>query len=204
MLLECDRVSFMILLFDNYWEIKITKDKGNGLFAKKNILRGTVIGDYLGKILRPEDAVVNEENFYLMYYSDRAVISPDLKKHGVHLINHSCVPNCFLYIYKGHTLAFALRKIKKGEELTIPYLLSPKDKFCNPCLHICKCKNANCSGTMHLSEDKFDKWQKFSTKQARKTKMEKITYGRNLQKLSKYPKKVSEDYINKIKTIFNY
>ncbi|MBI2420663.1 MAG: SET domain-containing protein, partial [Candidatus Levybacteria bacterium] len=151
----------MILLPRNYWEIRNTKNKGRGLFAIKDIPKGIVIGDYIGKIIHPLEAIIDEENFYLIYYHDHAVISPDLEKPGVYLLNHSCIPNAFLYIYKGHTLAFALRQISKGEELTIPYLLSPKDKFCDPCPHICRCENLKCSGTMHLSKEKYDKWRKF-------------------------------------------
>jgi SET domain-containing protein len=113
----------MILLPSKYWEIKDTKNKGRGLFAKMDIPKGLIIGDYLGKVIHPKDAVVDEENFYLMYYHDTAAIVPDLAKDGVHLLNHACIPNSFLYTYKGHTLAFTLKKILKGEELTIPYLL---------------------------------------------------------------------------------
>lgn len=188
----------MILLSDAYWEIKDTKDKGRGLFAKMNISKGSVIGDYIGKILHPRNAVVDEENFYLMYYHDRAVISPDLEKPGVHLLNHSCSPNSWLYIYKGHTLAFALRHLPSGEELTIPYLLSPKDKFCEPCLHICKCGNAKCSGTMHLSKKTYTKWRKLTDAQAKETKKERVRYGKELPLLSSYPKKIPGDYIRKV------
>jgi hypothetical protein len=192
----------MILLSSEYWEIRNTKRKGRGLFAKKDISKGSVIGDYIGKIIHPLDAVVDEENFYLMYYHNRAVISPDLRKPGVHLLNHSCVPNAWLYTYKGHTLAFALKKIFKGEELTIPYLLSPKDKFCEPCLHICKCGNLQCSGTMHLSKERYDKWKEFNEKWARKTKRERIRYGKILPRLLSYPKTISNDYINGINQLF--
>ena len=192
----------MLLLSDRYWEIRNTKRKGRGLFAKNNILKGTVIGDYVGKVLRPEDAIIDEENFYLMYYHDHAVISPDLKKPGAHLLNHSCIPNCFLYIHKGHTLAFALRKILKGEELTIPYLLPPKDKFCNPCVHICKCENLRCLGTMHLSKEKYDKWRTFTDAQTKETKRERVSFGKELPLLSSYPKKISEEYIGEINKLF--
>jgi SET domain-containing protein len=194
----------MILLSSDYWEIRDTKNKGEGLFTKRTILKGTIIGDYLGKVLHPKDAIVDENNFYLMYYSDNAVISPDLKKPGVHLLNHSCIPNCFLYIYKGHTLAFALKEVKRGEELTIPYLLSPKDEFCNPCLHVCKCGNLKCEKTMHLSKHVYGKWRKFSKQQAKKTKREKVTLGKELPVLSLYPKKISEDYIREINELFGY
>ena len=101
----------MILLASDYWEVRATPTKGQGLFAKKAIAKGTIIGDYLGIILHPRDAIVDENNFYLMYYHDRAAIAPDLTKPGVHLLNHSCRPNSAFYIYKGHTLAFALRQI---------------------------------------------------------------------------------------------
>ena len=194
----------MNLKFNKFWKIKETKNKGKGLFAAKEISKGTIIGDYLGFILRPEDAIVDEENIYLMYYSDSAVISPNFKKPGIYLLNHSCVPNCFLYIYKNHTLIFALFDIKKNEELTIPYLLPPKDKFCRPCKHICKCGNLRCVGTMHLSKKIYSKWRKFSDIKNKKIKEEKIKYGKELPKLNKYPEKISETYIREIKNIFNY
>lgn len=192
----------MMLLSNKYWEIKNTKSKGRGLFAKKDISKGTVIGDYIGKVLRPEDTLVDEENFYLIYYHDHAVISPDLEKPGVHLLNHSCIPNAFLYIYKGHTLVFALRRISKGEEVTIPYLLAPKDKFCKPCPHICKCGNLQCSGTMHLSKEKYDKWRKFGDTQAKETKRERVSFGKELPLLSSYPKRISGDYIREVNKLF--
>ncbi len=192
----------MFLLSDEYWEIRNTKSKGRGVFAKKDISKGTVIGDYIGKIIRPQDALIDEENFYLMYYHDHAVISPDLEKPGVHLLNHSCKPNAFLYIYKGRTLAFALERISKGEELTIPYLLAPKDEFCEPCLHVCRCGNLKCSGTMHLSKERYEKWSKFNEKWAKKTKRKRISFGKELPRLISYPKKISGDYIREIKKLF--
>ncbi|MEK9176042.1 MAG: SET domain-containing protein [Patescibacteria group bacterium] len=192
----------MILLPDEYWEIRNTKNKGRGAFAMKDIPKGTVIGDYIGKILRPEDAIVDEEQIYLMYYHDHAVISPDLQKTGVHLLNHSCIPNCWLYTHKGHTLAFALRKILKGEELTIPYLLPPIDKFCDPCPHVCHCGNLNCSKTMHLSKERYKKWRKLNEKWANKTNRERVSFGKDLSLLSAYPKKVQESYIKEIKSYF--
>lgn len=194
----------MMLIPDKYWEIRNTKNKGRGIFAKRNISKGKIIGDYIGKFLHPENAIVDEENFYLMYYNNHAVISPDLKKPGVHLLNHSCIPNTFIYIYKGHTLAFALDDILKGEELTIPYLLSPKDEFCSPCLHICECGNFSCTGTMHLSKEIYSKWRKFNDLQAKETKKEKVRFGNDLPMLSMYPKKISEDYINRINKLFSF
>ncbi len=193
----------MILLPFDSWEVKKTKKKGRGIFAKKDIPAGTIIGDYLGKVIHPRDAVVDEENFYLMYYHDRAVVVPDLQKQGVHLLNHACTPNTFLYIYKGHTLAFALREISSGEELNISYLLAPLDKFCQPCKHECDCGGLQCLGTMHLSKDIYERWRRLTDAQSKETKRERIRYGRDLPKLSSYPNKISIDYIKKINALFN-
>ena len=194
----------MFLIPNTYWQVKDTQKKGRGVFAKKDINSGVIIGDYIGKIIRPQDAIVDEENFYLMYYHDHAVISPDLEKSGTHLLNHSCKPNCWFYIHKGHTLAFTLRKILKGEELTIPYLLPPIDKFCDPCPHVCHCGNLKCTGTMHLSKERYKEWRKFNENWAKKTKRERVRFGKDLSALSIYPKKIPKDYIREINKMFNF
>jgi len=193
----------MILLSDKYWEIRNTQKKGRGMFAKRDILKGRVIGDYLGLVIRPWEALIDEENFYLMYYHDHAAILPNLKVPGVYLLNHSCNPNAFLYTYKGHTLTFALKNIHKGEEITIPYLLSPQDDFCNPCLHKCKCGYINCSKSMHLPKAQYVKWRKFNKLSADKTKRARVYFGKDLPQLHFYPKTISSNYIKEVKKIFN-
>lgn len=187
----------MILLEKNYWEVKQTKSKGKGLFAKKYIQPGVVIGDYLGKVLRTAEVDIPEEkeNFYLMYYHDLASIFPNLKKPGVHLLNHSCMPNCAIFIYHGHILFFSLRKIFAGEELTVAYMLSPKDEFCNPCTHICKCESKFCSQSMHLPAERYAKWRSFQEEQERKTKRKRISYNDDLPPLSSYPKLIPDHQI---------
>jgi|SRR6185369_2514444 len=187
----------MILLADDTWEIKTTRKKGRGIFAKNDIAAGTIIGDYLGKVIRTaeEDTHEKEGGMYLMYYHDYASLYPvDVKEPGIHLINHSCAPNCWMYTYKGHTLFFALRHIFPGEELTVSYLLSPDDD-CNPCTHECHCESINCTHTMHLSHDFFNKWDEFEEIQAKKTKRARITYGKPLPRLGQYPKTIPDDPI---------
>lgn len=190
----------MFLIKKNSWQVKKTKSKGFGVFVKKKIEKGTVIGDYLGKVIKTEeyDLEKDKDGLYLMFLNDEATIYPDLKKPGIHLINHSCCPNCWIYTYLGHTLFFALRDIKVGEELTISYLLAPKSKNEKPCIHICKCNNKGCTSTMHLSERKYRLWQKFQNEVNKKNKTAKYTFGKTLPKLKKYPKKVSSKYIRSL------
>ena len=187
----------MFLIKDDFWQIKATEEKGFGVFAKKEIKAGTIIGDYLGKVIKTAqyDLNRNKNGLYLMYYTDQASIYPNLKKPGIHSLNHSCTPNCWIYTYRGHTLFFALRKINPGEELTISYLLSPLDENCNPCTHKCKCESNYCTGTMHLTQDKYEKWQKFQNEEKKKNKKAKAVFGKNLPKLSSYPKIIPDNPI---------
>lgn len=190
----------MFFLADNQWEIKKAGKKGRGVFTKVDISPGQIIGDYLGKVVHPadEETIQDESNFYLMWYHDRASIFPDLKKPGIYLINHSCTPNTWMYTYKGHTLFFALRKIFKGEELTVNYLLSPLDKSCKPCEHLCHCGTIICRGTMHLSEKKYDEWNRFQDKEIT-TKRERIRYNTTLKPLASYPDSIDD---NSLYTLF--
>lgn len=190
----------MVLLPETYWQIKKTESKGQGIFSKKIISKGTVIGDYIGTVVRTRDVDLKREseNMYLMYYHDQASILPELTKPGLHLINHSCSPNCWIYTLKGHTLFFALRDIIPCEELTIDYLLAPKTKFCNPCTHKCKCGSKKCRRSFHLSVDEFNKWRTFQDARIKKDVKARIRYGRTLKLLSYYPKKISDSYIKSI------
>lgn len=185
----------MILLPPDSWEIKTTEKKGRGIFATKDIPAGTVVGDYIGKVIKTaeEDTYEKDEGLYLMYYHDYASLYPlDIKAPGVHLINHACAPNCWMYTYKGHTLFFTLRHIFAGEELTVSYLLSP-DITCDPCTHTCKCEGLICYQTMHLSKERFEIWNEVNIELSNKTKRERIRYGKELPKITAYPKKIPDN-----------
>jgi len=147
----------MFLIDKSYYEIKKTKDRGRGVFCKKEIKKYTVIGEYTGiKIKIAEyDLEKDKDGLYLMFLDDKYAIYPDLTKIDIHLINHSCDPNCWISNDKKHVYFYSLRNIKAGEEITISYLLPPKDKTCNPCTHDCKCKSKICTGTMHLTEEDY-------------------------------------------------
>lgn len=187
----------MIFLKEGTWEVRKTKDRGKGFFVKINILPGTVIGDYLGVVLCNADLEIEDTatSFYLMYYHDRASIYPDLKREDVHLVNHSCEPSLGMYVYKGHTLFFALRQIFPNEELTISYMLSPKDELCEPCLHVCSCGSKACCGTMHLTASRYAAWTGFQLKQSTKSKRMRVAYNKPLKRLAVYPESITDDPI---------
>lgn len=183
----------MFLISKDYWKVRKTKEKGRGVFAKKKIEKGTVIGDYLGKIIKTAeyDFSKDRKELFLMYLTDEASIYPDKTRPGIHLLNHSCEPNCFIKVYKGHTLFFALRDIKPEEELTISYMLAPvEEKFA----HICKCGSKNCTGSMHLVKAEYEKRQEFQNLGKKKAGVVRFTFGKNLPRLNSYPKKIGRNY----------
>lgn len=160
----------MFFIDKSYYQIKKTKKKGLGVFAKKKIKAKTIIGEYTGKRIEIEkyDLEKDKDGLYLMFLDDKYAIYPDLTKQDIHLINHSCDPNCWILNTNGRVYFFALRDIKSGEELTISYLLPPKDETCNPCTHNCYCGSKRsltslkkCTGTMHQTVDEFNRWQEF-------------------------------------------
>lgn len=186
---------FMFLLSPDFWEIRKTEKKGKGVFAKKDIIPGTIIGDYLGKLIHKdeEDTYEKKFGFYAMYYHERASIFPDPKQPGIHLINHSCAPNCFMYTYQGHTLYFALRYIFAGEELTVSYLVSPLDEDCRPCTHACHCGSEFCTNTMHMTTAYYDLWTAYDGTHMEGVKLPRVTYGESLTTLPSYPKQIPDN-----------
>jgi hypothetical protein len=183
----------MIFLPDGSWDICETKHKGRGLFAKRTIPPGVIVGDYTGKVVRLSefDFASDGGDVYLLCYHDRAGIYPDRSRPGLHLLNHSCAPNCWLYTYRGHTLAFTLRHIFPGEELTISYLLSPDDSE----RYVCRCESFNCQGTMCLSREKYKKWRAFQDAREGEDTRARIRYGHELKLLSSYPKLIQDNAI---------
>lgn len=125
------------------------------MFAKREISGGLVIGDYLGRILSDEEAEKKETEvglYSMCYGPDTSIFPDDAKSPGVHLINHSCMPNCNTYPYRNHTLYFALRKIFPGEELTVSYDMEYSDEP-SPGSYACSCATLLCRGTMCVSRE---------------------------------------------------
>jgi len=121
---------------------------GKGLYAIKNIKKGTKIIDYVGKIITKKQTEKSEKfdnakPIYLFNLNNRYDLDGDVPWNIARLINHSCSNNCD-YDGKGLKLwVTAIKNIKKGEELTCDYGFSfDKDYKQFPC----KCRSRNCCG----------------------------------------------------------
>lgn len=185
-----------MFLIDTF-RVHKTKKKGSGIFATADIPAGTVIGDYLGTMIRAEEEDEKKQGLYCLTFNDASCILANPKKVGIHLINHSCLPNCTMYPYESHTMFVARRKIFKGEELTVSYLLGIPDHECNPCTHACMCGEELCQGSMHCADAETDAYCDFESavrkqKHWRIPKKTPVPFGKELPALDLYPATVSD------------
>jgi len=186
----------MFLIPPSSYTIRTTKKKGRGVFAAQDIKPGSVIGDYIGVIVRPEDEDEKRDGLYTMSGGDRFDILASPKQPGIHLINHGCAQNCVMYPYRGHTLFIALRHIFAGEELILNYMLGEADEKHIPCsFHACHCGSKICTGSMHDSERDYEAWEKL-TRHAAKGWLSKMPgkYGEKFMPLDRYPVTVDIDH----------
>ncbi|KAK4387335.1 Histone-lysine N-methyltransferase ASHH2 [Sesamum angolense] len=107
--------------------------KGFGLQALDDISEGQFLIEYVGEVLdmhayqkRQRDyALQGHRHFYFMTLNGSEVIDASAKGNLGRFINHSCDPNCRTekWMVNGEVCVglFALRDIKKGEEVTFDY-----------------------------------------------------------------------------------
>lgn len=189
----------MFLLEKNSYEIRKTKKKGRGVFALKHIPAGTLIGDYVGRVVNDKEAQALEEKYGNGCYSfeyvgnDVSLFPVDLKAEGAHLINHSCAGNCSVSDYGGHNIFFALRHIFPGEEITFDYEFDPESEGD---VSYCFCDSPFCRGTMYARFEKPSLKNKKKTVKRKKTKIKYHVHkvGEILPPLAKYPKEIKDDH----------
>lgn len=144
-----------------YIELRKSSIHNTGVFASKNIPKGTKIIEYVGeKITLKESekrADISLDNHkknksngavYLFELNKKYDIDGNFSYNTAKNINHSCNPNCETDIIKGHIWIIAIRDIKKGEELSYDYGYDLDDYKEHPC----HCNSSNCSGYIVAEE----------------------------------------------------
>jgi|TARA_B110000211_G_scaffold222636_1_gene271563 SET domain-containing protein len=130
------------------YKVKKSNIDNRGLYASRNIKPGTIIIFYKGKLITKKETEKNpkydnEKAIYLFNINNRYDLDGDFAYNTARLINHSCNPNCEV-AGKGLKLwVFALKDIKKGEELSYDYGFSYDENYKD---YKCKCKSKNCCG----------------------------------------------------------
>jgi len=130
------------------YKIQKSKIDNNGLYARKDIKKGTRIIEYKGKIISTKLSAINpkfdnSKAIYLFNLNKRYDLDGDFKFNIARLINHSCDPNCEVLGDGLKVWVYAMKNINKGDELSYDYGFAfDKDFRQFPC----KCGSKNCIG----------------------------------------------------------
>jgi len=120
---------------------------GKGCFATRFFPKGKKIAEYTGELIGEREVarrVRTRRKHRICALDEDRHLDGARGGNGTHYINHSCRPNSYMRITRGHILFMALRDIRPGEEITIDYettLHSDKKK--------CRCHAPGCRGTIN-------------------------------------------------------
>jgi len=157
-----------------YIEVRESCIHNNGIFASKNIPKGTKIIQYIGEKITKSEAnrrgwkVIEESKnsktlgaVYIFILNNKTDIDGYVPYNTARYINHSCSPNCETEIINKEIWIMALRDIKNGEELSYNYGYEIEDYEDHPC----KCGSNNCVGYI-VAEYQWSKLKKVLRKKS--------------------------------------
>jgi len=139
------------------YKIKKSKIDNRGLYAATNIKKNTKIIEYKGKIITVKETETNQKfdndkAIYLFNLNKKYDLDGDFKYNTARLINHSCNPNCEVDGIGLKLWIYAVKDIKKNEELTYDYGFSfDKDYKDFPC----RCGAKKCVGFIVNSQSRW-------------------------------------------------
>ena len=130
------------------YKIKKSNIDNRGLYASKNIKSGTKIIEYKGKIVTKKKVEENskydnDKAIYLFNLNKKYDLDGDFRYNTARLINHSCNPNCEVSGVGLKIWVYAIRDIKKGEELSYDYGFGYDEYYKD---FPCRCGSKNCVG----------------------------------------------------------
>src|SRR3989344_5711318 len=134
----------------------------NGVFAKKDIPKDTMIIEYVGTRVPKEEGTKRADQHldkskqdpnlggvYVFILNENTDLDGSPEWNTAKYINHSCEPNCYFEIKDQRVFIHALRDIQKGEELTYNYGYDLEDFEEHPC----RCGSPRCVGYIADEED---------------------------------------------------
>ena len=139
------------------YKIKRSNIDKRGLCAASNIKKGAKIIEYKGKIISVKESETNpkfdnDKAIYLFNLNKKYDLDGDFKYNTARLINHSCNPNCEVDGIGLKLWIYAVKDIKKNEELTYDYGFSfDKDYKDFPC----RCGAKKCVGFIVNSQSRW-------------------------------------------------
>jgi hypothetical protein len=120
---------------------------GKGCFATRRFEKGRKIAEYAGERITTKEAerrAASRRVLRICAIDRRWSLDGARGGNGTHYINHSCRPNSYMRITRGHILFMALRDIRPGEEITLDY-----ETTLHPDTKKCRCNAKGCRGTIN-------------------------------------------------------
>lgn len=139
------------------YKVKHSPIHGYGVFARKDIKKGTRILEYRGERISHEeadsrynDADNAHAHIVLFAVDEDTVIDGGVDGNDARFVNHSCKPNCEAVNEDGRIFIESIKKIKKGKELFYDYSLELDEDGDaeNAHLYKCHCGAKKCRGVM--------------------------------------------------------
>lgn len=123
---------------------------GTGGFAKRDLRKGTLVIEYVGRKVSKKESLARCEqgNEYIFRLDDDCDIDGNVEWNPARFLNHSCSPNCEAELIDGKIWIVALRDIKDGEEVTFDYGYDLEDYR----EHVCRCGSPDCVGFIVATE----------------------------------------------------
>lgn len=109
---------------------------GLGLFANEDIKKGQFIIEYVGEMISNDEAD-KRGGRYLFEVNSKWTIDGSDRSNTARYINHSCRPNSESDEVKRKIKFYALKNIKKGDEITVDYGEEYVTDYIKP--YGCKC-----------------------------------------------------------------
>lgn len=117
---------------------------GTGTFAMEKITKRSKIGNLGGVIISLREArrrAKKTKRVAMVEFGDGRALDASINANELRYINHSCSPNTYMRVCYSNVEFYALRNIKKKEELTCNYGSTHHDGKLK-----CACGSFNCSG----------------------------------------------------------
>lgn len=131
---------------------------GTGVFAKHPIPRGTRVLEYAGRRVAKAELLAaagrGERTLtYVLNLDEDTAIDGAEGGNDARFVNHSCEPNCEVYIFDGTPYVYAMQEIPAGAELTFDYQLQSVGgarltRALSRTLFPCHCGAPACRGTL--------------------------------------------------------
>ena len=118
-----------------------------GVYAAERIPARRKVIEYTGERIGRRETKRRgfAELTYLFTLDNYWTVDGSVGGSGAELINHSCDPNLYSWVFRGHILYMSKREIQEGEELTVDYHFSAKVERVP-----CRCGSGICRGTINI------------------------------------------------------